>query len=320
MKKVSRRTFFSSSLGAAAALSLPGAANANAGQQRSEDLQNNQDGPDIIDTNVNLFDWPFRKLKYGNTKALVEKLRNHRITQAWAGNYEALFHKDISGVNARLAEECRVNGQGMLLPQHEIGGEVTVPVAEYWSIKAHTYWDLQANSWLQVGGGLVQLRLEVGRGALAHDQAVVDDRQPVAELVGLLEVLRGEEDRGAALVDAADLVPDREPAALQQRPGLIRENFEPASRLVRNVNRRERRTHAARCERACVAVRQHSRVRWHQRRAVRANRPAARHVVVVNLSRGRLETRRELVVRRVPEVRVVLVAHGRRRFEVPDER
>jgi LPS-assembly protein len=46
-------------------------------------------------------------------------------------------------------------GQGMLLPQHEIGGEVTVPVAEYWSIKASSYWDIQANTWLQVGGGVV---------------------------------------------------------------------------------------------------------------------------------------------------------------------
>jgi uncharacterized protein len=116
MKKVSRRTFFSSSLGAAAALSLPGAAKANAGQQPTEGGHNPQDGPDIIDTNVNLFDWPFRKLKYGKTKALVDKLRKHRITQAWAGNFEALFHKDINGVNARLAEECRSNGGGMLLP------------------------------------------------------------------------------------------------------------------------------------------------------------------------------------------------------------
>lgn len=46
-------------------------------------------------------------------------------------------------------------GQGMVLPRQEIGGEVTVPVAEYWSIKANSYWDLTANNWLQVGGGVV---------------------------------------------------------------------------------------------------------------------------------------------------------------------
>jgi predicted TIM-barrel fold metal-dependent hydrolase len=72
--------------------------------------------PDIIDTNVHLFDWPFRKLKYARTKALIAKLRKHRIVQAWAGSYEGLLHKNLDGVNARLAEECQANGEKMLLP------------------------------------------------------------------------------------------------------------------------------------------------------------------------------------------------------------
>jgi uncharacterized protein len=72
--------------------------------------------PEIIDTNVHLFDWPFRKLKYAGAKALVAKLRRHRITQAWTGSYEGLLHKNLDGVNARLAEECRANGAGILLP------------------------------------------------------------------------------------------------------------------------------------------------------------------------------------------------------------
>jgi predicted TIM-barrel fold metal-dependent hydrolase len=72
--------------------------------------------PDIIDTNVHLFDWPFRKLKYAGTKALLAKLRRHRIKQAWTGSYEGLLHKNLDGVNARLAEECQANGAGILLP------------------------------------------------------------------------------------------------------------------------------------------------------------------------------------------------------------
>ena len=72
--------------------------------------------PDIIDTNVNLFKWPFRRMKYGDTRSLVAKLRKHRITKAWAGNFEALFSKSINEVNARLVEECRANGEGMLIP------------------------------------------------------------------------------------------------------------------------------------------------------------------------------------------------------------
>jgi predicted TIM-barrel fold metal-dependent hydrolase len=72
--------------------------------------------PGIIDTNVHLFDWPFRRLKYAATSALVAKLRKHRIEQAWAGSFEALLQKDLSGVNARLAEACRARGDGLLVP------------------------------------------------------------------------------------------------------------------------------------------------------------------------------------------------------------
>jgi uncharacterized protein len=73
-------------------------------------------GPDIIDTNVHLFDWPFRKLKYARTDALVAKLKKHRIVQAWAGSFEAVLQKQLDGVNRRLADECRTRGQGMLIP------------------------------------------------------------------------------------------------------------------------------------------------------------------------------------------------------------
>jgi predicted TIM-barrel fold metal-dependent hydrolase len=63
-----------------------------------------------------VFDWPFRKLKYAGAKALVAKLRKHRITQAWAGSNKGLLHKNPNGVNARLAEECQANGDKMLVP------------------------------------------------------------------------------------------------------------------------------------------------------------------------------------------------------------
>jgi uncharacterized protein len=72
--------------------------------------------PGIIDTNVNLFQWPFRKLKYADTAALVAKLKRHRVIEAWAGSFDALLHKDMAGVNERLAAECRAKGQGLLRP------------------------------------------------------------------------------------------------------------------------------------------------------------------------------------------------------------
>ena len=43
---------------------------------------------------------------------------------------------------------------GVLADQHEVGAEVGVPVADYWTVKASAYWDLAANNWLLVGGGL----------------------------------------------------------------------------------------------------------------------------------------------------------------------
>lgn len=43
---------------------------------------------------------------------------------------------------------------GNIRDQNEIGAEVTVPVAEYWSLSARAYWDISANSYLLAGGGV----------------------------------------------------------------------------------------------------------------------------------------------------------------------
>jgi len=104
MKPIDRRHFLKASLAGAAAVSL-------AAQSSKTNA-----APGLIDTNINLFDWPFRALKYRDTRALVAKLKKHHIIEAWAGSFEALFAKDMNGVNERLARECHEKGRGFLIP------------------------------------------------------------------------------------------------------------------------------------------------------------------------------------------------------------
>src|SRR5215472_2853948 len=56
------------------------------------------------------------------------------------------------------------------------------------------------------------LLLELGRGALRHDPACVDDDDLVREPVGFLQVLRGEHGRHAGSAELGDDLPQRQPA------------------------------------------------------------------------------------------------------------
>ena len=82
------------SAGAAAALT-PGVTRAAPDEER-ETIR-------IVDTNVSLFHWPFRRLPLDETEALVNKFRSLGVSQAWTGSFEGILHRDISGVNSRLA-------------------------------------------------------------------------------------------------------------------------------------------------------------------------------------------------------------------------
>jgi hypothetical protein len=70
----------------------------------------------VIDTNVDLFQWPFRRLAGDDPADLVARLRKKGVSQAWAGSLEALLMRDVAGVNLRLAEACRQHGPNFLVP------------------------------------------------------------------------------------------------------------------------------------------------------------------------------------------------------------
>lgn len=70
----------------------------------------------IVDVNANLSRWPFRRTPCDELPRLVATYRKHGVGQAWVGSLDGLFHRDIGGVNLRLAEACRQERSVELVP------------------------------------------------------------------------------------------------------------------------------------------------------------------------------------------------------------
>jgi predicted TIM-barrel fold metal-dependent hydrolase len=96
--QLTRRDVIRSAMLASAAPILFQSSNRSPAQEASR--------PQLVDSNVSLFQWPFRRLPLDETGKLVAKLRALGFTRAWAGSFEALLHRDIAGVNQRLSNEC----------------------------------------------------------------------------------------------------------------------------------------------------------------------------------------------------------------------
>jgi uncharacterized protein len=86
------------------------------GQAQSSATGAERVAEDLIDSNVYLSRWPFRRLPYDKTPRLAQMLKREGVVRAWTGSFDALLHRDISAVNVRLADECAAIGGGLLVP------------------------------------------------------------------------------------------------------------------------------------------------------------------------------------------------------------
>jgi len=69
-----------------------------------------------IDTNAHLGHWPFRRHGFEDTGKFLDKMRAAKVDEAWVASFDSVLHKDVAGVNERLAAECRERGPGLLVP------------------------------------------------------------------------------------------------------------------------------------------------------------------------------------------------------------
>ena len=70
-------------------------------------------------------------------------------------------------------------------------------------------------------------RLQLGRRALGHDRATVDDPHAVGQYIRLLEVLRGQEHRHAVVGQPSHLIPQRRSALRVEAGGGLVEEQQP---------------------------------------------------------------------------------------------
>ncbi len=69
----------------------------------------------IVDVNMWLSRWPTRRLPFDETAEFIVRLKELKIARAWVGSFDMLLHRDMAGVNERLAADCKTAAD-LLIP------------------------------------------------------------------------------------------------------------------------------------------------------------------------------------------------------------
>ncbi len=60
-----------------------------------------------IDVNANVSRWPLRRTPCDELPAMLASMKRNGVGQAWVASLDGVLHRDVAGVNLRLAETCR---------------------------------------------------------------------------------------------------------------------------------------------------------------------------------------------------------------------
>ncbi len=134
----------------------------------------------MIDTNVYLERWPFRRLPDDEPRKLLDRLARHGVTEAWVGSFDALLHRDVAGVNARLAETCRRLDARRLRPFGTVN-----PVLPDWEDDLHRCVDRHGMAGIRLHPNYHGYRLD--HPAFARLLAMAAFRDVVVQLVVTME-------------------------------------------------------------------------------------------------------------------------------------
>lgn len=158
----------------------------------------------IIDTNVSLSHWPCRRLPGDELGKLVNKLRAHGISEAWASSFDGILHTDLRAVNSRLDASCKSVSELTLEPfgvvnplltdwredlrlcheRHGMGGIRLFPAYHGYQLKSAVFGELLALA--SQYGMIVQIAVRLEDPRVQHSRLRATDVEvtPLIEQLG----------------------------------------------------------------------------------------------------------------------------------------